>query len=441
MVKRKYTEEEIKKLIAENKKLHRENVSMQKILQSRRFHFAESVANVFNALFPVGSLRRKFLTKLVIPLRLMRRRKALRVVRKVEKTIKKHKMVIIMHSIPWNTPLRQRPHHLAKCLAELGAMVIYLEPDEPLRKIRIISENFVTINSWDVLFQLKMNKSKKYYFFFNNVSNIPFSLIKKIRDCGYELVYEYIDEFHEDISGSLVNQLETWEGLKKIKPRLVLASADKLFMEAKEHFGQKNVMLSKNAVVLDDFDYRNFSEEKTPEDLEKIIGNKHPVVGYYGALAPWLDYKLISEVASSNPDLNFVLIGVNYQNALKLLDQTIENIYYLGPKKYIELPKYSSKFDCAIIPFQLGEIAKGTSPVKLFEYMAMGLPTVGTRDLKECSGFEYVYLAKNATDFSSKIRLAIKEHKNETTKKILLRQADENTWMKRAGDIVERLKK
>lgn len=439
MDEKEYTREEIEQIIEENKRLKTENKSMQKILQSKRFKAAEKIANTVNEILPEGTARRKIVSSVKVPVRVCRQKKINARVRKIEKMIKKYDKVVVMHSIPWNTPLRQRPHHLARCLAEQGAMVIYLEPDEPIKKLRIISENFITINAWDILFRLKFSEGKSYYFFFNNVSNIPFKTIKEIKDYGYGLVYEYIDEFHEDISGSLVNQLETWKKLKNDKPKLVLASADKLYEEARNHFKGVDVLLSKNAVVLEDFDYHRFQNGEAPSDLAKVMNNKKPVVGYYGALAPWLDYELISKTAINNPDYNFVLIGVNYQNALGRLDQSLKNIYYLGSKKYTDLPKYSSKFDCAIIPFGLGEIAKGTSPVKLFEYMAMGLPTVGTRDLKECEGYDYVYLAKNEKDFGDKVELAIREGKKKDVKEKLRAQAEENTWMKRAEDIMAEL--
>ena len=439
MIKKKYTDEEIKKIVEENKRLKVENISMQKVLQSKRFYFAEKTANAYNAIFPEGTMRRNIIKKAYAPVTIHKKRKALKNVRKIEKIIKKHQKIVVMHSIPWNTPLRQRPHHLAKCLANEGVMIIYLEPDEPLKNMRIIDRNFITVNSWDILFQLKLQKKKDYYFFFNNVSNIPFSLIQKIEKAGYKIVYEYIDEFHEDISGSLVNQLETWNKLPKMKPNLILASANKLYDEAKQHFKKSKVILSKNAVILDDFNYNRFVDAELPKDIKEVLDKKKPIVGYYGALAPWLDYKLISTVAENNPELNFVLIGVNYQNALKRLDRSIKNIYYLGPKDYTDLPKYSSKFDCAIIPFKTGEIAKGTSPVKLYEYMAMGLPTVGTKDLKECYGYKYVFLAKNATEFSKMVKQAIEDHKNEETKKVLFNQAEKNTWEHRARDIIEEL--
>ena len=436
---KEYTREEIEDIIEENKRLSLENKSMQKVLQSKRFRAAEKIANTFNVVFPEHSPQRAALKGLYSPVRKIKKSRNESTIRKTEKLAKSFEKIVVMHSIPWNTPLKQRPQHLAQCLSEKGIFVIYLEPDEPIHGFRKVSSNFVTTNNWETIFNLKLNEKSKYYFFFNNVSNIEFSVIEKIKSKGYNIVYEYIDEFHEDISGSMLNQLETWEKLPTLKP-LVLASADKLYKEAEKHFKDCKVIMSKNAVVAEDFDYHNFTETEAPEDLIPILKNKQPIVGYYGALAPWLDYKLISDSAKNNPKLNFVYLGVNYQNALQNLDQDLKNLYYLGPKKYTDLPKYSSFFDCAIIPFGTGEIAKGTSPVKLFEYMAMGLPTVGTRDLRECAGFNHVYLAKTHEEFSELLKKAIKERKSDSVREELLAQAKKNTWNSRADDIIEALK-
>lgn len=439
--KKEYTKEEINNILEENSRLKKENESMKKILNSRRFRFAEKVANTYNALVPEGTGRRKAVRVVATPARKVNAYKKRSLVRKIEKKIGRNKTVIILHSIPWDTPLRQRPHHLAKLLAKKkDVMLIYFEPDEQLKSYREISDSFITVNSWKIIFDLKHNSSNKYYFFFNNVSNVPYNDVKELKEKGYEIVYEYIDEFHEDISGSLVNQLEVWKKLPSIKPALVLASADKLFLDAKKHLKNTKILLSKNAVIVEDFDYHNFEKETIPSDLKEILKLKKPIVGYYGALAPWLDYKLIAKAVENNPDLEFVLMGVNYQDALKSLDLSKKNIHYLGPKDYKELPKYSRNFDCAIIPFKTGEIAKGTSPVKLFEYMAMGLPTVGTRDLNECKGYDYVYLAKNADEFGSMIKTALIEGKKQKVKERLLEQAKNNSWQIRVDDIIGNLK-
>lgn len=435
--KLEFTKENFESIIEENKQLKHEVASLHKIVNSRRYQFADKVGNLYNRIAPEHTVRRKIARGIYAPVRAYKKSREQSLEKKIEKLSSKYDRIIVMHSIPWNTPLKQRPHHLASRLAEHNLFMIYLEPDEALTKFRRVGNNFITTNSFETVLNLKKNVNSEYFFFFNNVLDIPLETVKKIKDSGYKIIYEYIDEFHEDISGSMTNQLEVWNNIKKIAPVAILASADKLFDDAVRKYKKDGVLLSKNAVNITDFDFHNYKDVEVPSDLKKIVSTGHKIVGYYGAISPWLNYDLIHKTAKDNPDIEFVFIGVNYQNCLKNLNQSIRNIHFLGPKDYKILPHYSTFFDCAIIPFNYGEIAKGTSPVKLFEYMAMGIPTVGTRDLKECYGYNHVFIAKDDNDFSAMIKKAVKEKEDESIQDELLEQAKQNSWRKRSDDIID----
>ena len=71
--------------------------------------------------------------------------------------------------------------------------------------------------------------------------------------------------------------------------------------------------------------------------------------------------------------------------------------------------------------------------------MAAGLPTVCTRDLQECKGYEFVYMSKDDEEFEKNIAKAIKDYENLDNRKKLLAQAEENTWAKRVQVIDENL--
>ena len=117
--------------------------------------------------------------------------------------------------------------------------------------------------------------------------------------------------------------------------------------------------------------------------------------------------------------------------------ERLDNIKYLGVKKYQDLPNYGIWFDVAIIPFKEGDIAKSTSPLKLFEYMAMNKPVVATRDLIECQKYEGVLMAEDKNDFILKVEQALDLKDDPNYLLILDENAKSNTWLQRAMKIDE----
>lgn len=439
-MKKEYSKAEIREIIKQNEWLKKENKYLKKLTTSKRFVFAEKIATAYNAVLPKNTKRRDAVEALgYVGKKVSDHRTKARIQRTqkhIKSLAKDFDRIIVLNSIPWDIKLKQRPHHLAKEFHKLGFFVIYLE-DNPLINFRVIQEGFITVNNY--LFLKNICSKQKLYFLTPNNMPTKFETLEKIKSFGYQIIYDYLDEFHEDISGDLSIQLKVWDKLKILDPILCLATANRLYKDLEKHLGSKQKLtLTRNAVNVEHFDYTKNKTVTPPADLKKIIALKTPIVGFYGALAPWIDFKLINAVAKNHPEWNFVLLGVDYNGAAADLENT-DNIHNLGAKNYKNLPKYVRFFDCAIIPFKKGEIAKATSPVKLFEYMAAGLPTICTRDLLECSGYDYVYMSKDDADFDRLLAIAIKDHKQPKARAKLLEQAKENTWTARAKAIDENL--
>jgi glycosyltransferase involved in cell wall biosynthesis len=253
---------------------------------------------------------------------------------------------------------------------------------------------------------------------------------------GFHILYEYIDEIDAAISGCDANYLlDRHKTLDLNSIDFVLATATKLYEEMINKFPKEKVMYHPNAV-----DYEHFHIDKypikCPNIMQSILAEGKPIIGYYGALADWIDYDLINLVAKKKLDWNIVLIGIDYDQSMKRLEK-LANIKYLGFKKYQDLPNYGIWFDVAIIPFKEGDIAKSTSPLKLFEYMAMNKPVVATKDLIECQKYEGVLIAENKNDFILKIEKAIKLKEDPNYLQILDSSAKSNTWLQRAIKIDE----
>lgn len=441
MAEKELSKKEIEELKRENDILRRENKYLKNLTNSKRFLFAEKVANGYNGLFPKNTKRRNAVGKTIKVLRkpfvLKNTHKQKKIQKKILKLASGYENLIVLNSIPWDVKLKQRPHHFAREFSKQGFFVVYLECENPLKKFRIVSDSIITVNSVVYLDELP-KKVKNCYFLSPNNMPTKYDVLEREVSLGFKFIYDYLDEFHEDISGDLSIQMEVWDKLENLKPALCLATAKRLYDELEKYLGKKQkIIMASNAVNIEHFNFKN-NNETVPIDLKDIVKQRKPIVGFYGALAPWIDFKLLNEVAKKHNEWEFVYLGVDYHGAAADL-KTGKNVHNLGAKNYEALPKYTRYFDCAIIPFKQGEIAKATSPVKLFEYMAAGLPTVCTRDLKECEGYEYVYMSKDDKEFEKNIEKAIKDRTDEKKREKLLMQAEKNTWAERVKSVLKAL--
>lgn len=344
--------------------------------------------------------------------------------------------IVSMVSMEWDTKLKQRPHHLASRLSEIGATVLYIDSGMVDTVSREVSKNLFVLSE-NTYERLILELPHMYFWLFSTTTCYTIGDFVAMQKEGVEFIYDYIDDMDEAISEEVAVQREIYDNLGKINPKILVASAQVLHEQLSDKFPNREIVMAKNAVNIEDFDIdKARTVNDAPEDLRQVLATKKPIVGYYGAMAGWLDYDLINTITAKRDDLEFVFIGVDYQGALKNLEIR-ENVHFLGPKQYEELPEYSYWFDCATIPFQKGDIAQSTSPVKLFEYMAMGIPTVCTKDLKECYGYEYVYISDGSREFNSNIDKAIKSKKD--AKRVLRAQAMENTWRSRAEAVFAHL--
>lgn len=346
--------------------------------------------------------------------------------------------VIVMESMPWSHKMQQRPQHLARHLAALGSCIVYIDRSRTLPE-RVGARLYVTGDHRDLGFIADKGAARKYFWLFSTLP-LTNSILRGFVAEGYGLIYDYMDDFHEEISGDVSVQLQNYNDIPELCPKLLLASASRLEEQLRSRFGSSlPILRAPNAADLAHFNpNRKTSFDKTPVDLASIVEMGQPIVGYYGAVAPWLDYRLLNALTEARPGYHFVFIGEDYKHALNNL--TIrENVHYLGMKEYADLPSYSAWFDCAIVPFQLGSIAQSTSPVKLFEYMAMGTPTVCTRDLRECAGYDFVFMSEDHAEFAANVDRAISISRDEPVVARLTEQARENSWQARARGIHDQI--
>ena len=114
-------------------------------------------------------------------------------------------------------------------------------------------------------------------------------------------------------------------------------------------------------------------ETRLPAEL---AGLPHPVIGFFGLVADWVDLSLVRAVADAFPRGSVVLLG-KAQTSLAPLAGA-RNVHLFGRRSYADLPAWCKGFDVALMPFVENELALASNPLKVREYLAAGLPVVST---------------------------------------------------------------
>jgi len=346
-------------------------------------------------------------------------------------------------TVPWDFALLGRTRYLALGLRDLGARVVFVEPPSlkkslaRLRRphdapsdIRIvpmppsvpkISDRLPIVpRLHDAAQQLWLRaclagrapaavvSTPRWV---PVIENVPFSGV----------IYDCLDDLKVHAEPARLERFAAWE-------RRLVQRADASFAVSPvlahglETQGARRVQVLGNGVCFDEF--RRRGETPDPKGPKRRVG-------YLGALYEWVDIALLEHAAHALPDCEFALVGPVRRGVDVSGLERLPNVRLGGYRPYPEVPRAMASFDVALIPFQEGDVARASDPIKIYEYFCFGTPVVTTpvSDVERLG--ELVRVASGSAAFTAAIRAALDENRPDLREKRIA-YARANDWSERA---------
>jgi len=166
-------------------------------------------------------------------------------------------------------------------------------------------------------------------------------------------------------------------------------------------------------------------------------GIPSPRAVYVGALDDWFAVEWVLEAARRLPKVSFVIIGPPGASVAPL--RGVPNIHLLGPRRRELLPGYLRHAQVGLIPFDVerhGDLLHGVNPMKLYEYMACGLPVVSSR-WRELERLKSpAYLSRDKEGFARDLQKALRAKRPGSRERAF---ASRHDWGGRAERLLQGL--
>jgi glycosyltransferase involved in cell wall biosynthesis len=220
------------------------------------------------------------------------------------------------------------------------------------------------------------------------------------------LIYHVVDEY-TTYAGQTQARLRQVEDREKE----MMAQVDGVIVVSRKLYEAKQPLNPNTYLVPNGVNYRAYTaalaDPYLPDSLQAVAP---PRLGYIGLIGDKLDFTLLKELAEGNPEWSLVLLGevsVSQQAESWRALRALPNVYHLGPVEASQVPQYVKGFQVGLMPYLTDRHAEYVSPLKLYDYLAAGLPVVSV-DIPATHEFsKYIHLADSPQDFSQAVRAAL----------------------------------
>ena len=298
-------------------------------------------------------------------------------------------IAVVACAVPFSSTLNQRPICCAKYLADQGTTVLFVEvwesPGQPVHPTGeevypgVFSIPFYAFRD-DIRHTFQDNMDRIAAVSHANRSylcTLPTRALvetaRVLRAAGYHIHYDIMDDWeaflHDD--EEMTHWFSAPVELEMVALADTVTAVSGKLVEKFERL-RPDILEVRNGYYPSALECEQFAAARAPLERPKVVG-------YFGHLSDaWFGWETVFYAARKRPDIEFELIGYGLSDRSLLRLHSFPNVRFVGLVPQKNLQNYARKWWAGMIPFQPSTLSAAVDPLKVYEYLHFGLPTVVT---------------------------------------------------------------
>ena len=266
-----------------------------------------------------------------------------------------------------------------------------------------------------------------------------------IGQCGEQMViYHAVDEYAAYELEYQADQAANRPSRVQALEQAILRRADLVLVTSAPLLASKRAFQPNTHLVPNGVDFAAFAAALAqPQEPAALAGVPHPRLGFVGAINEKVNLRLLSALAAADRTWQIVLVGpVTLRYNLDDLDalRSQPNVHFIGALPVAQVPHAISACDVCLMPYKINAWTHHISPLKLYEYLAVGRPIVSTAipavtDSSELAPL--VSVAPDEAEMSVLIRRTLSRAGDQAAAAARRASAAQQTWDARVERIAE----
>lgn len=225
-----------------------------------------------------------------------------------------------------------------------------------------------------------------------------------------------------------------YKGFVRPDELLFTPKADVLVVTSAELKKRKQLNNIPTYVIPNGVYFSNFYKALNPKK-----NNTPKVVGYVGSIDNRLDADMLESVIAALPEILFRFIGKIFDQAVFSRLSKHSNTQFVPPVQSDKIPELMSQLDIGIIPYVCNNLTAAIYPLKINEYLALGLPVIITPFAPMEEAENVIHTVTNTAEFITAIKKSLTET-GECQVQQRIKVAKTADWHTRAADFLTVLK-